>query len=104
MFERFKAAMINRQHKKWEKKRRRGKRSYILRRGVLKWGGIVFVLTTFTNALTCHGKMDWWLELSLLIACPFAGYLWAWGTWNINERRYSGAMKQKDSIKEKQPE
>jgi hypothetical protein len=26
--------------------------------------------------------------LSALIACPFAGYLWAWGMWYVNERRF----------------
>jgi 4-hydroxybenzoate polyprenyltransferase len=100
MFESFKSALHNRQRKKWGKKRRLGKRSFIVRRGVLRWGGIMFVLTTFTHALTCHGKPDGMLVLSALIACPFAGYLWARSMWYVNERRYSGAREQQDSIKE----
>lgn len=97
MFKSFRSKMRDRQNRKWEKRRRLGKRSYIVRRGVLRWGSIMFVLSTFTNAITCHGKMDWHLEISLLIACPFAGYLWAWGMWNVNEWRFQGARKQQDS-------
>jgi|CZKF01.1.fsa_nt_gi hypothetical protein len=100
MFESFKSAMHNRQHKAWEKKRRHGKRSFIVYHGVLRWGGIMFVLTTITNVFTHHGKPDWIFEISALIACPFAGYLWAWGMWNVNERRFQGVRKQQDSIKE----
>jgi hypothetical protein len=96
----FRSAMRSRQRKKWEKRRRLGKRSFIVRRGVLRWGSIMFVLTTITNALTCHGKMDWRLEISLLIACPIGGYVWAWGIWHLNEMRFPRARKQQDSSKE----
>jgi hypothetical protein len=88
MLESFKSAVFNRQRRKWEKKRRRGKRSFIFYRGVLRWGGIMFVLTTFTNIIVYHGKLDRMVEISALIACPFAGYLWAWGMWHLNERRF----------------
>jgi len=88
MFDSFKSAVHNRQVKAWEKKRRLGKRSFILYRGVLRWGGIMFVLTMFTNVYGRHMKMNWLLVVSSLIACPFAGYLWAWGMWHVSERRY----------------
>ena len=88
MFENFKFALRNRQRKKWEKRRRLGKRSFIVLRGVLRWGGIMFLLTAFTHAITCHGKPDGRLMLSALIACPLAGYLWARCMWYVNERRY----------------
>jgi hypothetical protein len=100
MFESFKSAVFNRQRKAWEKKRRHGKRSFIVYRGVLRWGGIMFVLTTITNVFAHRWKADWMFEVSALIACPFAGYLWARCVWYVNERRYSGAMKQQDSIKQ----
>ncbi len=99
MFKSFRSAVRNRQRKKWEKRRRLGKRSFIMRRGVLRWGGIMFVLTTITNAITCHGKIDWRLEISLLIACPIGGYVWAWGIWLVNEWRFPGAGKQKNPSK-----
>jgi len=88
MLESFKSWVFNRQRKKWERLRRRGKKSFIIRRGVLRWGSIVGFLTVFVHFCTCHGKPDWWFVLSALIACPFAGYLWAWGMWHVSERRY----------------
>jgi hypothetical protein len=100
MFESFKSAVHDRQRKVWEKKRRRGKQSFIVYRGVLKWGGIMFVLTTITNVFAHHGKPDWIFEISSLIACPFAGYLWARSMWHVNENRFQGAGKQQGSIKE----
>jgi hypothetical protein len=103
MFESFKSAVHNRQRRAWEKKRRHGKRSFIYYRGVLKWGGIMFVLTTITNVFGRRGhprKLDWIFEFSLLIACSFAGYIWARCIWHVNEIRFKGTMKQQDSIKE----
>jgi hypothetical protein len=98
MFESFKSKVFNRQLKKWEKKRRRGRRFFILYWGVLRWGGIMFILTMITNVLARHMKVEWRLVVSLLIASPFAGYVWARCTWYVNERRFQGAIKQRDSI------
>jgi hypothetical protein len=94
MFESFKSAVFNRQHKAWEKKRKHGRRSFIVYRGVLKWGGIMFALTMFTNVFGRHRKLDWLFVVSALIACPIAGFLWARSIWYVNERRFQGAMKQ----------
>ena len=99
MFENFKSAMHNRQHKKWEQLRRRGKRSFIVRRGVLRWGGIMFVLTLFTNVFGRHMKMNWLLVVSLLIACPFVGYVWARCVWYVNEMHFRDDLKKQDSNK-----
>jgi hypothetical protein len=100
MLKSFKSAVHNRQRKAWEKKRRHGKRAFILYRGVLRWGGIMFFMTTFTNVYGRHMKLDWLSEVSLLIACPFAGYIWARCIWHVNENRFYGTMKKQDSIKE----
>jgi hypothetical protein len=99
MFENFKSAVHNRQRKAWEKKRRWGKRSFVLYRGMLRWGGIMFLLTMFTNVFGRHIKMNWLLAVSSLIACPLAGYLWARCVWYLNELHFRDAMKQQDSIK-----
>jgi hypothetical protein len=98
VFDNFRSAVFNRQRLKWEKKRKHGKRSFLLYRGVLKWGGII--LTTITNVLARHKTLTWILVVSTLIACLFAGYVWARCVWVLNERRFSGAGKQQDSIKE----
>jgi|ERR1035437_1761098 hypothetical protein len=100
MFESFKSAVFIRQRRKWEKKRRHGRRSFIIYRGVLKWGGIMFVLTLFTNVFGRHIKLNWLFVVSALIACPLAGFLWARSIWYVNERRFQFARKQQDSIKE----
>ena len=99
MFEIFKFAVFNGQRKAWEKKRRHGKRAFILYRGVLRWGGIMFVMTMITNVVVRHMKVDWQLVASLLIACPFAGYLWARCIWHVNERRFQGDGNQQNPIK-----
>ena len=104
MFESFKSAVFNRQRRAWEKERRHGKRSFIYYRGVLKWGGIMFVLTMFTNVFGRHIKLNWLLVVSSLIACPFAGYIWARCIWHVNENRFRDAMKQEDLIKDSKPE
>jgi hypothetical protein len=99
MFESFKSAVHNRQLKAWEKKRRRGKRFFLYYGGVLRWGGIMFLLTMFTNVFGRHIKLNWQLVVSSLIACPLAGYLWARSIWHVNENRFRDAMKEQDSIK-----
>jgi hypothetical protein len=88
MFERFRSAWFNRQRKAWEKKRKKGKRSYLLYRGVLRWGGFMFGLTACSDVYIRHEKLDWSLGLSLLIGCLLVGFVWALCIWNLNERRY----------------
>jgi hypothetical protein len=60
----------------------------------------MFVLTMFTNVFGRHIKLNWLLVVSSLIACPFAGYIWARCIWHVNENRFRDAMKLQDSIKE----
>jgi hypothetical protein len=88
MFESFKTAVHNRQLKKWEKKRRRGKRFFLYYWGVLRWGGIMCVLTTISSVVARHMKLEWRLVISLMIASPLAGYVWARCIWYVNERRF----------------
>jgi adenylosuccinate lyase len=99
MFESFKSAVHNRQLKAWEMKRRHGKRFFLYYGGVLRWGGIMFLLTMFTNVFGRHIKLNWQLVVSSLIACPLAGYVWARCIWHVNENRFRDAMKEQDSIK-----
>jgi len=99
MFESFKSAVFSRQRNAWAKKRRHGKQSFIFYRGVLKWGGIMFVLTMFTNVFGRHMKLNWLLVVSALIACPIAGYLWARSIWHVNEIRFKGTGMQQVSTK-----
>jgi hypothetical protein len=94
MFDRIASAIHDRQLGRWEKKRARGKQSFVWYRGALRWGGIMFVLTTITNVLVRHRELDWMLVVSALIACPLAGYLWARCIWFVNEHRFGYKAKQ----------
>jgi hypothetical protein len=94
MFDRFRSAIRNRQRQKWEKKRRHGRRFFLLYYGILRWGGIMFILTTITNHFALHQKLGWLSELSLLVGCLLAGYIWGFFTWGINERRFGFRARQ----------
>jgi hypothetical protein len=54
----------------------------------------MFVLTNITNVLRRHQKLNWLIVVSMLIACPLAGYVWARCTWYVNERRFGFIVKQ----------
>ena len=99
MFEKFRSAMREKQRLKWEKKRKNGKQSFMVYHGVLKWGGSMFVLSSI-GILARHQELNWHYVVSLLIACPLAGYVWARCTWSLHEDRFYGAKKRQDSIKE----
>jgi hypothetical protein len=59
----------------------------------------MFVLSSIANVIRRHANFDGHFELDVLIASPMAGYLWAWGIWHVNERRFYGVRKKQDSIK-----
>jgi hypothetical protein len=86
--------MRERQRRKWEKKRKRGKQSFVVYRGVLRWGIFMFVLYLLTDRFLLHQKLDWILVTSLLIGCLLVGYAWGLCQWVINERRFGYKSKQ----------
>jgi hypothetical protein len=88
MFDHFRSAIRSRQRQKWEKKRGRSKRFFILYRGVLRWGGFMFILTTLTNHFIRHQKLGWFPEVNLLIGCMVSGYIWGLWIWILNEKRF----------------
>jgi hypothetical protein len=94
MFDGFRSAMRNRQRLKWEKKRQHGKWSFLVLRGALRWGGIMFVLTMFTNFFGLHRRLHWDTSASLLIACLLIGYVWGLCIWHLNEGRFGYKAKQ----------
>jgi hypothetical protein len=94
MFDGFRSAMRERQRLKWEKRRKHGKWSFLAYRGVLRWGGIMFVLTMFTNVVGLHKKLNWVTSVTLLIACLLVGYVWGLCIWHLNEGRHGYKAKQ----------
>jgi hypothetical protein len=88
MFDRIRLAMHNKRRLKWEKKRKHGRRPYIMYRGVLQWGGIMFVLYICSDVFVRHQRLTWSFALSMLVACFLAGYAWGFCTWIVNEKRF----------------
>jgi hypothetical protein len=76
MFARIRSAVRERQRLNWEKKRRNGKLFFVLFRGILRWGGFMFLLTTLSNVYLLHKELQWISGLSLLAGCLFFGFLW----------------------------
>ena len=99
MFEKFRSRTREKQRLKWEKKRKDGKRAFMIHYGMLKWGGTMFVLTSI-GILARHQELHWMYAVSMLIACPVAGYVWARCTWSIHEHRFYGAKKRQGLTKE----
>ncbi|MGD0832638.1 MAG: hypothetical protein ABR907_17025 [Terracidiphilus sp.] len=88
MFNRIRFAVREWQRRTWERKRRRGKLFFLLFRGVLRWGGAMFVLNMLSNVYLLHKKLEWISTLSLLAGCLFFGFLWGVSLWFLNERRF----------------
>jgi len=94
MFDGFRSGMREKQRLKWEERRKHGKWSFLLYRGVLRWGGIMFILTSITNLAIRHQKLEWVTGLSLLAGCLFFGYIWGLCIWHLNEGRFGYKARQ----------
>jgi len=99
MFDKFRSRMHLKRRLKWEKKRKNGKQAFIIYRGMLKWGGTMFVLSSI-GILARHQKVHWPYVASMLIACPLAGYVWARCTWHFHEDHFYG-VKKRQSVNKK---
>jgi hypothetical protein len=79
---------FDRQRQAWEKIRQRGKRSFILRRWVLLWGGFMFVVT---NCLSYFRHETWKSPVfylgEALIWCA-GGYIGGLWCWHLLEKRF----------------
>ena len=92
MLDRIRAALLDRRRKKWELRRSRGRRSFILRRGVLKWGGTMFVFALCGDVFGRHQPLGWLRDVSLLTASLLAGYVWGFFSWFLYERHFGFAV------------
>jgi hypothetical protein len=76
----------------WERLRKRGKLSFVLYKGVLLWGGLMFILTTCANVFARHdqlGRLPVFLVIDALVWC-FFGSIWALWVWHRCEKRFGG--------------
>ena len=104
IFRGYGTAKMVKKRQAWEKMRQQGKRSYILRRGVLRWGGFMFVLTTCTDIFVRHFPPHLRLMVVGLIVWPLTGYAWGLAMWIMHERFFFGWPKKQPSNDVNQPE
>jgi hypothetical protein len=82
------------QCERWKRVEARGRKHFIWTRGVLGWGGFMFVFMTtidFARRGTLHRDVAdyvFYIVLNLLI-WPLAGYVWGRWVWSSMEKRFS---------------
>ena len=82
---------------RWGKTRERGKRAFVLRKGVLGWGGFMYVVMSAFQ-ISGHPR-HWWFILFL--AAPLwlgGGALWGALTWWGMERAYARQVQRAGDI------
>ena len=84
--------MRERYRAKWERVRARGKRRFVLTRGVLGWGVSTGILV---SALEGVQTPSFWLHLiASLLVFPAGGYFWGTWVWDILEPQYQSGSRQ----------
>lgn len=85
-------AFEEQQRQAWQKMRQRGKAVFVLQRGVLVWGGLMFLffacLNTFAMYITNHMDHLPGLLWFNAIIWSFGGLFWGLWIWRKFERRY----------------
>jgi hypothetical protein len=80
--------------KKWEVTRRKGKKHFVWRYGVLAFGvGTAIAWSIFTQIFDPADARIWLRPLIALIVFPIGGYLWGVWFWSSCEKDY---LKTKD--------
>ena len=79
----------------WEKTRVKGKRHFILNRGVLGWGlYMFFVMTLYSHLKAVNFDISALDSISLSIVsinftiCMLGGFCYGWWTWLLSEKSY----------------
>jgi hypothetical protein len=86
----------------WERIRERGKLRFVLTRGVLGWGGLMFVFMSGIGIFLHHGRF----YLSLpgvafgLLIWGTGGYLFGLWMWNWNEGQFGHTKKPRSIIED----
>jgi hypothetical protein len=70
------------QREYWQKVKAQGKRNYILRMGVIRWGGAMFAVMTASD-LFRHAPSSYVFDVAInLLIWPLGGYLWGLLMWD----------------------
>jgi hypothetical protein len=90
------------QRAKWEKVKSQGKRRFVLRVGVLQWGGFMFIVMTAQSLLRKppfpHPLIvDYVFEIIIgLLIWPIAGYCFGLAMWAFYSSRFSDGAPSND--------
>jgi hypothetical protein len=84
------------QRERWQKWGSRGKKSFILRIGVLGWGGFMFAVMTAQELIRSshlpRSLMDYGFDIAInLLIWPIAGYCFGLAMWHTNQKRFTGS-------------
>ena len=94
----FKSEMTEKQRQLWEKTRTRGKAHFVLTRGVLGWGGFMFIFMTCMHIFDSQGKIDWPFVIISLLIWPLGGYGFGLWMWRWAESRFHSADEPNSTI------
>ncbi|HUX27832.1 MAG TPA: hypothetical protein VMV39_03555 [Terracidiphilus sp.] len=86
-----------RQCDRWEKIRQKGKTRFLLLRGVLGYGGFMYLFMVCARVFVSHERLAW---PYMLISCGWfvAGYFWGIWIWRWYDDEFHGAENRSASI------
>lgn len=76
--------------KRWPAIRARGAARFILLRGVLLWGGVMFIVMSAFSTFRLgvhHPRLPLMIVVAALL-CAIGGLVWGVLTWTVNERLF----------------
>jgi hypothetical protein len=80
--------MIKKKKQRWEKKRAQGKRSFIIKEGVLRWGVVTAILWSVSFHFLDPQEPLWVRPLIGLVIFPLGGIWVGHYIWSIPEKKY----------------
>lgn len=78
---------------KWLNTRLRGKQRFIFTRGVLGWGGFMFIFMTVVHNYIDHENTDWSYILIAVLVWAVGGYSFGVWQWNWQEKKLGPGSK-----------
>ena len=86
--------MKNKEIKRWEKTREKGRQHFIWRRGVIFWGLSSGVIWAIVMPLIHRdsGFLDYFFPA--IVIFPIVGYAWGYFMWKYIEKKYQQAKSQ----------
>jgi len=88
MFSKSRFQMSDKESQRWERIRARGEVFFVLIRGMLGYGGFVFVFSTCSAVLLFHKRLDAALVAEKALTWLLAGLFFGALVWYLEESRY----------------